>query len=68
VGNAITELLGIVVKRVADEQAYAKAEEKLVTRLLELRQRLIVNDLGEPISTISWPHGSFVPMQPSEGM
>jgi hypothetical protein len=68
VGNAITELLGIVVKRVADEQAYAKAEEKLVSRLLELRQRLIVNDLGEPISTISWPHGSFVPMRPSDGM
>jgi hypothetical protein len=67
VGNAITELLGIVVKRVADEQAYAKAEEKLVSRLLNLRQRLIVNDLGEPISTTSWPHGSFVPTPPDDG-
>ncbi len=68
VGNAITELLGIVVKRVADEQAYAKVEEKLVSRLLELRRRLIVNDLGEPISTKSWPHGSFVPTPPSDGV
>ncbi len=67
VGNAITELLGIVVKRVADEEAYAKVEEKLVSRLLELRRRLIVNDLGDPISTKSWPHGSFVPKPPSDG-
>lgn len=68
VGNAITELLGIVVKRVADEEAYAKDEEKLVSRLLELRRRLIVNDLGEPISTPSWPHGYFVPAQPADEM
>jgi hypothetical protein len=67
VGNAITELLGIVVKRLADEQAYAKTEESLVTRLLKLRQRLIVNDLGKPISTKAWPHGAFVSMQQSDG-
>jgi hypothetical protein len=67
VGNAITELLGIVVKRVADERAYAKAEEKLVSRLLKLRHSLIVNDLGEAISTKAWPHGAFVPMPTSEG-
>ncbi len=67
VGNAITELLGIVVKRVADEAAYAKAEEKLVSRLLDLRRRLIINDLGEAISTPSWPHGSFVPIPSTDG-
>ncbi len=66
VGNAITELLGIVVKRVVDEEAYAKAEGGLVARLLELRSRLIINDLGEAISTPSWPHGVFVPPKPSE--
>jgi hypothetical protein len=68
VGNAITELLGIVVKRVADERAYAEREEKLVSRLLELRRRLGVNDLGEPIATRSWPHGSFIPPSPSDGV
>ncbi|MGD8844121.1 MAG: hypothetical protein PVI54_01355, partial [Desulfobacteraceae bacterium] len=64
VGNAITELLGIVVKRVADEKAYAKVEEALLSRLFDLRRRLIVNDLGEAISTKSWPHGYFVPPEP----
>ena len=66
VGNAITELLGIVVKRVVDEQAYAKVEGELVSRLLDLRNRLVVNDLGEPISTRTWPHGIFVPPEPIE--
>ena len=66
VGNAITELLGIVVKRVADEEAYAKVEKELVSKLLDLRRRLIVNDLGEPISTKAWPHGYFVPTQPAD--
>ncbi len=65
VGNAITELLGIVVKRVVDEAAYAKVETELVSRLLDLRRRLAVNDLGEPIATKSWPFGIFVPEQSS---
>ena len=59
VGNAITELLGIVVKRVADEQAYAKTEERLVNQLIELRTRLIRYNLGTPINTPSWPIGEF---------
>jgi hypothetical protein len=61
VGNAITELLGIVVKRVADEQAYAKEEGQLVEKLLELRARLIRYNLGTAMATPSWPHGRFVP-------
>ena len=60
VGNAITELLGIVVKRQCDPQAYAEVEEALVNRLLEARERLIAENLGEPISTKTWPGGSFV--------
>ena len=61
VGNAITELLGIVVKRVADDEAYARVEESLVTQLIELRNRLILSNLGTAIATPSWPHGQFVP-------
>ena len=61
VGNAITELLGIVVKRIADEQAYAKEEPSLVQQLLELRTRMIRYNLGIPVNTPSWPAGSFVP-------
>lgn len=60
VGNAITELLGIVVRRVADDEAYARAEPALVARLLELRNRLVLAGLGEPINTPSWPHGQLV--------
>jgi len=60
VGNAITELLGIVVNRVADEKAYARAEAQLVTQLLELRTRLISYGLGKAIATSSWPSGRFV--------
>lgn len=60
VGNAITELLGIVVKRIADEAAYAKVEAKLVEQLLELRGRLIQYGLGTPVMTPSWPHGVFI--------
>ncbi len=60
VGNAITELLGIVVKRVVDEQAYAEVEGLLVENLLELRNRLVRYNLGTPIATSSWPHGRFV--------
>jgi len=61
VGNAITELLGIVIKRVDDEKAYSKIEAHLVNQLLELRNRLIQYNFGEPIATPSWPAGVFVP-------
>ena len=61
VGNAITELLGIVVKRVADEEAYARDEQALVEQLLELRYRLIRYNLGTAIATPSWPAGVFIP-------
>ena len=61
VGNAITELLGIVVKRIADEEAYARAEPDLVHQLLELRTRLVRTNLGTAINTPSWPNGLFVP-------
>ncbi|MEJ2056538.1 MAG: hypothetical protein P8X39_01710 [Desulfofustis sp.] len=61
VGNAITELLGIVVKRVADEAAYAAAEAEIVRQLLEVRNRLVKYNLGEKIHTPSWPNGVFVP-------
>ncbi|MEO5367336.1 MAG: hypothetical protein H7831_13510 [Magnetococcus sp. WYHC-3] len=59
VGNAITELLGIVVKRKHDEAAYAAAEEGLVNKLLEVRERLIAVDLGEPINGPFWPDGRY---------
>ncbi len=55
IGNAITELLGVVVKRVPDAEAYEKAEPKLIERLLEARRRLIEADLGEGIETPFWP-------------
>ncbi len=61
VGNAITELLGIVIKRVSDEDAYSKVEHRLVNQLLELRNRLIRYNFGEPVATPSWPAGVFVP-------
>ena len=61
VGNAITELLGIVVKRIADEERYAKAEPELVRQLLELRTRLVRTNLGTAINTPSWPNGLFGP-------
>jgi hypothetical protein len=60
VGNAITELLGIVVKRVADDDAYARAEPDIVRQLLEARNRLIQYNLGEPINAPCWPNGVFV--------
>jgi len=49
IGNAITELLGIVVKREPDADAYAEKEPALIEQLLEVRQRLIASDLGYPI-------------------
>jgi hypothetical protein len=61
VGNAITELLGIVVKREENEAAYAKVEPGLVNRLLAAREKLMEANLGEPISAPCWPNGEFVP-------
>ena len=55
IGNAITELLGVVVKRTPDADAYAKLEPALLEKLLEVRQRLIDADLGEGIATDYWP-------------
>jgi hypothetical protein len=55
IGNAITELLGVVVNRVADADAYAKHELRLIGRLLEVRRRLVEADLGEGIATAHWP-------------
>ncbi len=55
IGNAITELLGVVVNRVPDADAYARCEPALVARLLEVRRRLIGADLGEGIATPHWP-------------
>ncbi len=54
IGNAITELLGVVVKRVPDADAYAQAEPALIARLLEVRRRLIEADLGDGIATAQW--------------
>ena len=55
IGNAITELLGVVVKRVPDAEGYEKFEPDLIQRLLEVRGRLIEADLGEGIATEYWP-------------
>lgn len=54
VGNAITELLGVVVKRQPDAEGYEKSEPKLIEHLLEVRQRLINADLGDAIATDYW--------------
>jgi hypothetical protein len=55
IGNAITELLGVVVKRVPDAPAYVRHEPKLIERLLRVRERLVAADLGSPIATPGWP-------------
>ena len=57
IGNAITELLGVVVKRVPDARAYEQYEPALIERLLEVRRRLIDADLGDGIETDYWPAG-----------
>lgn len=57
IGNAITELLGVVVKRVPDAASYEIAEPALVERLLDVRARLIEADLGDGIATAYWPGG-----------
>jgi hypothetical protein len=54
IGNAITELLGVVVKRVPDTKSYEKAEPALLEKLLRLRAKLIEADLGEGIETKYW--------------
>ena len=54
IGNAITELLGVVVRREPDAAAYEKAEPALIEKLLEVRKRLISADLGEGIATPYW--------------
>jgi len=54
IGNAITELLGVVVKRIPDAEAYENSEPELVGKLLDVRQRLIEADLGEGIETPYW--------------
>jgi hypothetical protein len=55
IGNAITELLGVVVKRVPDADAYNRAEPALLEQLFEVRRRLAEADLGESIATSQWP-------------
>jgi len=57
IGNAITELLGVVVKRVPDAEAYEKSEPALIEKLLEVRERLIAADLGDGIKTPYWDAG-----------
>jgi hypothetical protein len=54
IGNAITELLGVVVNRTPDAEAYEKAEPALISKLLEARARLIEADLGHGIATDYW--------------
>ncbi len=54
IGNAITELLGVVVKRNPDAAAYEEHEPALIEKLLEVRRRLIAADLGEGIETSYW--------------
>lgn len=55
IGNAITELLGVVVRRVPDAEAYARDEPRLLEQLFELRRRFAEADLGEGIATPHWP-------------
>lgn len=54
VGNAITELLGVVVKRTPDAEDYEQYEPALLDQLKEVRRRLVRADLGEPIATSAW--------------
>ena len=55
IGNAITELLGVVVKRVPDAASYATFEPALLEKLLAVRECLVAADLGEGIATADWP-------------
>ena len=54
IGNAITELLGVVVKRVPDAAGYEKSEPALIQHLLEVRRRLVAADLGTSLATAHW--------------
>ncbi len=54
IGNAITELLGVVVKRAPDAEAYEQHEPALLEHLFEVRKRLVAADLGEGIATPQW--------------
>ena len=54
IGNAITELLGVVVRREPDADAYARAEPGLIEQLLEVRRRLVAADCGTAIATAHW--------------
>ena len=54
IGNAITELLGVVVRREPDAQGYARFEPRLIEQQLEVRARLAEADLGTPIATAGW--------------
>ena len=55
IGNAITELLGVVVHCVPDAQAYERSEPALIQQLREVRRRLAASDLGYGIATEYWP-------------
>ena len=57
IGNAITELLGVVVNRTPDAKAYEQAEPALIEKLLKLRSRLVEADLGRGIKTQYWTKG-----------
>ncbi|RUM77677.1 MAG: hypothetical protein DSZ14_02375 [Candidatus Thioglobus sp.] len=54
IGNAITELLGVVVNRTPNADAYEKCEDALIEKLLKLRSRLVEADLGRGIETQYW--------------
>ncbi len=54
IGNAITELLGVVVNRQPDAEAYGQIEPALIEKLLAVRRRLVEADLGEAIATPYW--------------
>ncbi len=54
IGNAITELLGVVVKRVPNAEEYERTEPALLERLFEVRRRLMDQDLGQGIATQQW--------------
>ncbi len=54
IGNAITELLGVVVKRVPNAEGYERTEPALLEKLFEVRRRLMDLDLGQGIATKQW--------------
>ena len=54
IGNAITEMLGVVVNRTPDADAYGRAEPALIGQLLEVRRRLVEADLGTAVATPYW--------------